>query len=58
MERKIVLKKDLLDTFKAIGAFEASCPVAKAALGNETVTLMRQRQLMDFEVRWIEENRK
>ena len=118
MERKIILKKDLLDTFKAISldarqtvmvhcslhlvnvriecsgkyntvegraimkngvcvwksyktlfmdgedfdqigqVFEVGCPIAKTALGNRTVTFMHQRKLVDFAVRWIEENRK
>ena len=47
------------EDFDRIGqAFEASCSVAKAVLGNGTVTLMHQRELVDFAVRWIEENRK
>ena len=47
------------EDFNQIGRdFEASCHVAKAALGNGTVTFMRQRELVDFAVRWIGENRK
>ena len=47
------------EDFDRIGqSFEANCPVAKAALGNGTVTFMRQRELVDFAVKWIEENRK
>ena len=47
------------EDFDRIGqAFEASCHIAKAALGNGTVTFMRQRDLVDFAVRWIRENRK
>lgn len=44
--------------FNEIGAaFEQACPVCKAPLGNGTIRLMRQRELVDFAVRWIEANR-
>ena len=47
------------EDFVEIGrAFEASHPVAKAALGNATVRLMRQRDLVDFAVDWMGKNRK
>ena len=39
-------------------AFENTCSVRKAALGNGTITLMKQRELVDFAVTWIEQNRK
>lgn len=46
------------EDFNEIGAaFEQACPVRKAALGNGTIRLMRQRELVDFAVRWIEANR-
>lgn len=47
------------EDFEEIGAaFEAVSSVRKAALGNGTIRLMKQRDLVDFAVRWIEENRK
>ena len=47
------------EDFVQIGqAFETSHPVAKATLGNATVRFMRQRDLVDFAVDWMEENRK
>ena len=47
------------EDFVEIGrAFEASHPVAKATLGNATLRFMRQRDLVDFAVDWMEENRK
>ena len=47
------------EDFEQIGAaFECSCPVKKATLGNGTLTLMDQRQLVDFAVSWIEANRR
>lgn len=46
------------EDFDAIGAaFESECPVRRAELGNGTIRLMRQRELVDFAVRWIEQNR-
>ena len=45
--------------FKQIGKdFEKSHPVAKVQLGNATLRLIRQRELVDFAVKWIEKNRK
>ena len=47
------------EDFNEIGAaFERECAVSKAALGNGTITLMKQRALVDFGVKWIEQNRK
>ena len=44
--------------FNEIGeAFENTCTVHKTMLGNGTVRLMKQRELVDFAVRWMEENR-
>lgn len=46
------------EDFNEIGtAFENACPIHKASLGNGTIRLMKQRDLVDFAVRWIEENR-
>ncbi len=39
-------------------AFERACPVRMAKIGNATVRCMEQRELVDFAVTWIEENRK
>ncbi len=47
------------EDFPQIGAaFEAQGEAARAPLGNGEVCLMRQRALVDFAVRWIEQNRK
>lgn len=47
------------EDFEKIGeAFEAEHKVWKASLGNGMVTLMRQRDVVDFAVKWIERNRK
>lgn len=47
------------EDFDAIGeAFEQAYPVQKVRLGNGTLTFMKQRQLVDFAVKWMEENRK
>ncbi len=47
------------EDFVDIGsAFEASHPIKTATLGNATVKCMDQRELVDFAVAWIEENRK
>ncbi len=47
------------EDFVQIGkAFEANHPVAKATLGNATLRFMRQRDLVDFAVDWMEANRK
>lgn len=47
------------EDFEEIGsAFEKGHTVTSVTLGNGTVKLMRQRELVDFAVGWIEENRK
>lgn len=47
------------EDFDRIGAeFEAKKNVAKVPLGNNRICLMRQRELVDFAVEWIENNRK
>ena len=47
------------EDFEQIGeAFESAYPVKKATLGNATVRFMKQRDIVDFAVKWIEENRK
>ena len=47
------------EDFEQIGkAFEENCNVKKVSLGNGTLTFMKQRELVDFAVKWIEENRK
>lgn len=46
------------EDFEEIGqAFEQSCQVKKGALGNGMLTFMKQRELVDFAVQWIEEHR-
>lgn len=46
------------EDFPAIGAvFEQEHAVQKGALGGATLRLMRQRELVDFSVKWIEKNR-
>lgn len=46
------------EDFVQIGeAFERECTVHKASLGNGTITFLRQRELVDFAVAWIEKNR-
>lgn len=46
------------EDFDQIGeAFEKEYDVKKATLGNGTITLMKQRELVDFAVKWIEKNR-
>lgn len=45
--------------FDKIGeAFEKQVNVKKTVLGNGEIILMKQRELVDFAVSWIEENRK
>lgn len=45
--------------FLAIGeAFEQTGQVRHVSLGNGILSMMRQRALVDFAVKWIEENRK
>ena len=39
-------------------AFEKECRVEKVMLGNGTLTFMKQRELVDFAVRWIEKYRR
>ena len=47
------------EDFEQIGsAFEKSCKVTKVSLGNGTLTFMKQRELVDFAIKWIEANRK
>ncbi len=47
------------EDFVRIGeAFEKACKVRKAPLGNGMITFMRQRELVDFAVKWIEKYRK
>ena len=46
------------EDFEEIGAaFERECTVHTAALGNGTIRFMRQRELVDFAVGWIERHR-
>ena len=46
------------EDFTQIGeAFEAQHRVAKAPLGNSWIVLMKQRELVDFAVEWIEKHR-
>lgn len=46
------------EDFVQIGeAFEKAYPVKKAALGNAVIRLMKQRDIVDFAVDWIEKNR-
>lgn len=46
------------EDFDQIGAaFEKECSVQKVALGNGIITLMKQRELVDFATNWIERNR-
>lgn len=47
------------EDFEEIGeAFEKVCPVKKITLGNGMIRLMKQRDIVDFAVKWIEKNRK
>ena len=47
------------EDFPEIGqAFEQLGRFSKTELGNGTVTFMRQRELVDFAVKWMEERRK
>lgn len=47
------------EDFEQIGeAFEKKCAVNKVPLGNGILTFMRQREIVDFAVDWIEKNRK
>lgn len=47
------------EDFEQIGAaFELQGKASNVPLGNTTIRLMRQRDVVDFAVKWIEENRK
>lgn len=47
------------EDFESIGSdFEKSHAVSSCSLGNATLRLMSQRELVDFSVKWIEQNRK
>ena len=47
------------EDFEQIGkAFEKECKGQKVTLGNGTLSFMKQRELVDFAVSWIEKNRK
>lgn len=47
------------EDFDEIGAaYEAAHEVSKGKIGNAVIRLMRQRELVDFSVSWIEKNRK
>lgn len=47
------------EDFEEIGeAFEKVCPVKKITLGKGMIRLMKQRDIVDFAVKWIEKNRK
>ena len=47
------------EDFEEIGkAFESCCQVKETQLGNGMLTFMKQRELVDFAVKWIEENRR
>ena len=48
------LGEDFVDIGKA---FEQECQVTKVQLGNGIITMMRQRDIVDFAVKWIEKNR-
>ena len=46
------------EDFEQIGeAFEAAYSVKEVTLGNGTIRLMKQRDIVDFAVEWIEKNR-
>ena len=47
------------EDFEEIGTeFEKQNAVTKSSLGNGQLVLMKQRDLVDFAVDWIEKNRK
>ena len=65
----VVVKTEIVDALKNVGlqrgdfvdigvAFEASHTVNRAKLGGAEIKLMKQRELVDFAVEWIENNRK
>lgn len=37
--------------------FEENCTVRKGLIGGAEIRLMRQRDIVDYAVKWIEENR-
>ena len=44
---------------RSIGkAFEENCPVSKGFIGEAEIRLMKQREIVDYAVEWIEKNRK
>ena len=46
------------EDFDDIGkAFEENCPVSKGQIGTGEIRLMKQRELVDFAVEWMEKNR-
>ena len=46
------------EDFREIGAaFEAAHPVSRAGIGGTELKIMKQRELVDFAVEWIEKNR-
>ena len=47
------------EDFERIGAaFEADYPVSDGRIGDAELRLMRQRELVDYATRWIEDNRR
>ena len=54
---KTIFKSDIVEALKSAG-FEAAHNVSKAAIGGAEIKIMRQRELVDFAVAWIERNRK
>lgn len=61
--RKLVISDDVTAALRDVGvqkgqAFEQTGQVCRVPLGNGILTMMRQRALVDFAVKWIGENRK
>ena len=59
---RVLKKYDTLyvdgDDFEEIGkAFEKVYTVNKGLIGKASIRLMRQRELVDFAVKWMEQNR-
>ena len=47
------------EDFEEIGrAFEEHCPVDRGKIGEADIRLMKQRDIVDYAVEWIEKNRK
>ena len=47
------------EEFEQIGeAFEKVCTVKKVKIGDATIRFMKQKDIVDFAVKWIEANRK